>query len=102
MIAMDVQVCNFFMTAGIMIGYSHKNMGLSGNCTQEIGESGKRVCKSVKREDEPVNPELVYRVELLRLISVFNSLNSRLVCPAMLVFSSALLKRYGITFFTGP
>lgn len=102
MIKMDVQVCNFFMTAGFIIGYSHKIMGLSGGGTQEIGESGKKVCGSAKREVEPVNPVMVYRVELLRLISVFNSLNSRLVCPAMLVFSSALLKRYGITFFTGP
>lgn len=40
MIAMHVKVWNFFMAAGIMIGYSLKNMGLSGNGTQEIGESG--------------------------------------------------------------
>lgn len=59
MIAMDVQVCNFFMASGIIIGYSHKNMGLSGDSTHEIGESGKMVCGSVKREDEPVKPVMV-------------------------------------------
>lgn len=102
MIAMHVKVWNFFMAAGIMIGYSLKNMGLSGNGTQEIGESGKWMGGSAKRENEPVRPDADQWLFLLRLISVFKSFSSLPVCPAILVFSSALLKRYGITFFTGP
>jgi hypothetical protein len=60
----------------------------------------RRDCKTNK-----LRYETGYNLAILFFL-LFNSfrikISSRLLCPATEVFSSALLRRYGITDFTGP